>query len=191
MSERSHQRPNTSNGAITAAFDQSEFQQSPASSSRSYSSSPARHQNVSAAHGLVVHDLDLGELNDSGFELDDMVDGRPGMHRGTGGLSEQPLLHKHDDDERGRTGFNGAPEHDDRPSLLSRRSTMRSRSPDTQARMATKKKYMYAAFFLVLSLISFTVQTETAVYIQHELKWNKAYCMLSVTPSPPLRSICI
>ena len=55
---------------------------------------------------------------------------------------------------------------------------MRSRSPDTQARLATRKKYTYAAFFLGLSLISFVVQTETAVYIQHELGWNKAYCML-------------
>ena len=40
---------------------------------------------------------------------------------------------------------------------------------------------MYAAFFLLVSLVSFVVQTETAVYIQHELKWNKAYCMLWLT----------
>lgn len=55
---------------------------------------------------------------------------------------------------------------------------MRSRSPDTQAKLATRKKYTYAAFFLGLSLVSFVVQTETAVYIQHELEWDKAYCML-------------
>lgn len=55
---------------------------------------------------------------------------------------------------------------------------MRSRSPDTQAKMATEKKYTYAALFLGLSLVSFVIQTETAVYIQHELGWNKAYCML-------------
>jgi len=55
---------------------------------------------------------------------------------------------------------------------------MRSRSPDTQAKLAARKKYTYAAFFLVLSLIAFTVQTETAEYIQHDLGWNKAYCML-------------
>jgi hypothetical protein len=59
---------------------------------------------------------------------------------------------------------------------------MRSRSPDTQAKLATRKKYTYAAFFLGLSLVSFVVQTETAVYIQHELGWNKAYCMLFVYP---------
>lgn len=47
-----------------------------------------------------------------------------------------------------------------------------------QAKLATQKKYSYAAFFLALSLVSFTIQTETAVYIQHELHWDKAYCML-------------
>ena len=41
-----------------------------------------------------------------------------------------------------------------------------------------RKKYIYSAFFLLLSLISFVIQTETAVYIQHELGWNKAYAML-------------
>lgn len=30
----------------------------------------------------------------------------------------------------------------------------------------------------MLSLISFVVQTETAVYIQKELGWVKPYCML-------------
>lgn len=93
----------------------------------------------------------------------DMDDRRPPLHRPTDGRSHQPLL-----DERGRS---------ERP-VFSRSSTMRSRSPDTQAKLATKKKYTYAAFFLVLSLISFVIQTETAVYIQHELGWNKAYCML-------------
>ena len=43
---------------------------------------------------------------------------------------------------------------------------------------ATRKKYTYAAICLVLSLISFTVQTELAVHIQHVLGWNKAYCMM-------------
>lgn len=67
-----------------------------------------------------------------------------------------------------------------RPPLAQRRSTFRERDPTTAADVATRRKYTYAAFFLVLSLISFTVQTETAVYIQHTLKWNKAYCMLYV-----------
>jgi hypothetical protein len=62
--------------------------------------------------------------------------------------------------------------------LVRRASTFHERDPQVEARSATRKKYAYAAGFLVLSLISFTVQTETAVYIQHTLHWNKAYCML-------------
>ncbi len=120
-------------------------------------------------------------------DSDDEMDGdrRPPLHRPTDGRSHQPLLHK-DDEERGRMGYDASPSPD-RPPLFSRRSTMRSRSPDTQARLATKKKYTYAAFFLGLSLVSFVVQTETAVYIQHELGWNKAYCMLFVYPPPPFK----
>lgn len=102
---------------------------------------------------------------------EDMDDRRPPLHRPSDGRSHQPLLRQ--DEERGRVGYG-----DDIRPTFSRRSTMRSRSPDTQAKLATRKKYTYAAFFLGLSLISFTIQTETAVYIQHELGWNKAYCML-------------
>ncbi|KAH8896509.1 hypothetical protein GQ53DRAFT_743652 [Thozetella sp. PMI_491] len=58
---------------------------------------------------------------------------------------------------------------------------MRSRSPATNARLAARKKYTYAAIFLVVSLVSFTVQTELASYIQHDLGWDKAYCMLYLT----------
>jgi drug/metabolite transporter (DMT)-like permease len=59
---------------------------------------------------------------------------------------------------------------------------MRSRSPhDEAATRATRKKYTYAAFFLVLSLISFCVQTELSAYIQHDLGWDKAYCMMYFT----------
>ncbi|KAH0358459.1 hypothetical protein KCU84_g8115, partial [Aureobasidium melanogenum] len=65
--------------------------------------------------------------------------------------------------------------------LRERRSRLRERDPDVSAANATKQKYTYAAAFLVLSLISFTIQTETAVYIQHSLHWNKAYCMLYLT----------
>ena len=112
---------------------------------------------------------------------DEMDDRRPPLHRPTDGRSHQPLLRKDSDlDPRGRSrgsGYN-SPEPPERPPLFTRRSTMRSRSPDTQAKLATRKKYTYAAFFLGLSLVSFVIQTETAVYIQHELGWDKAYCML-------------
>lgn len=105
-------------------------------------------------------------------EEDEMAE-RPPLHRPTDGRSQQPLLK----DERGRPSYD-APNGSARPAFAARRSTFRSRSPDLDATSATKRKYTYAAFFLGLSLISFVIQTETAVYIQHELGWNKAYCML-------------
>lgn len=60
----------------------------------------------------------------------------------------------------------------------SRRPTIRGSSPEHSAEQATRQKYMIASGFLLLSLASFVVQTETAVYIQHELHWDKPYCML-------------
>ncbi|KAH8808008.1 hypothetical protein F5884DRAFT_635767, partial [Xylogone sp. PMI_703] len=122
--------------------------------------------------------------DDSEDDEDEMAN-RPPLHRPHEGRSHQPLLPKardsDEDYERGRIGYNSSIASPARPSLAARRSTLRSRSPDTQAKLATRKKYTYAAFFLTLSLISFVIQTETAVYIQHELKWNKAYCMLYLT----------
>ncbi|CAG8972211.1 hypothetical protein HYALB_00010990 [Hymenoscyphus albidus] len=126
--------------------------------------------------------LEVDEFSDFGDDFEDMDDRRPPLHRPTDGRSHQPLLRRDDGDdvERGRAGYS-SPDPSIRPPFLSRRSTMRSRSPDTQAKLATRKKYTYAAFFLGLSLVSFVVQTETAVYIQSELGWNKAYCMLYLT----------
>lgn len=101
------------------------------------------------------------------------MDTRPPLHRPTEGRSQVPLLKG----ERGRPSYensNGSA----RPAFAARRSTFRSRSPDMEGSSAVRKKYTYAAFFLLLSLVSFVIQTETAVYIQQELKWNKAYAML-------------
>lgn len=114
--------------------------------------------------GAGDSDLDLEEAD---------MDTRPPMHRPTDGRSGVPLLK----DERGRTSYD-EPDGSARPPFAARRSTFRSRSPDMEGSSAVRKKYTYAAFFLILSLISFVIQTETAVYIQHELKWNKAYAML-------------
>ncbi len=118
------------------------------------------------------------ELSDSDLDLDedegDMTESRPQMHRPTGGRSHQPLL---DNAQPDRPSYD-VPNGSARPVLRPRSSTFRSRSPDLEGKSATKKKYTYAAFFLLLSLVSFTIQTETAVYIQHTLGWHKAYCML-------------
>lgn len=117
--------------------------------------------------------------SDSGFDdwNDDSDDDmpselRPPFHRPTDGRSHTPLLaHKDEDDE----GDYGSPPA--RP-VLSRRSTFHERDPESEARHATKKRYTYAGGFLLLSLISFAIQTETAVYVQHNLGWEKPYCML-------------
>lgn len=126
---------------------------------------------------------------------------RPGYHRPTDGRSDLPLLHKEDDeDERGRSSVSDRlyddleavhdyidDEDRSRPTRssmppLTRRSTMRSRSPrEVAAANAAKKKYLYASFFLVTSLVTFCIQTELSSYIQHDLGWDKAYCMMYFT----------
>ncbi|KAK0387385.1 hypothetical protein NLU13_5697 [Sarocladium strictum] len=117
---------------------------------------------------------------------------RKGYLRASEGRSGTPLLSKPGEDDiegmagtdEGRGRSDGAEFHPlmtARPTF-SRRSTMRSRSPkDEAAARATRKKYTYAAFFLVLSLISFCVQTELSAHIQHDLGWDKAYCMMYFT----------
>lgn len=95
---------------------------------------------------------------------------RPSLDRHADGRSHQPLL-----SSQGISGYDSPPRRTRHPS---QRSTFHERDPEEESKHSTRKRYTYAAFFLVLSLISFVVQTETAVYIQHDLKWNKAYCML-------------
>ncbi|KAL4900954.1 hypothetical protein BDW74DRAFT_89136 [Aspergillus multicolor] len=106
---------------------------------------------------------------------------RTNMHGPFDGRSHQPLL---DEEQQGRisTGGFGYDDAEGRPMLHhSRRSTMRSKSPDALAKHQTRQKYFIASGFLLLSLASFVVQTETAVYIQHDLGWDKPYCMLYLT----------
>lgn len=184
MSHKSQHTPDPQNALPTVSFAPNTWQPSPQrsvsrTSSRAASREPASTQsNGSAKHingdGALTDPADFSDLESDPDEMDDR---RPPLHRPTDGRSHQPLLGKDDDEERGRMGYETSMDSPERPHF-SRRSTMRSRSPDTQAKLATKKKYTYAAFFLGLSLISFVIQTETAVYIQHELGWNKAYCML-------------
>ena len=175
MSQRGHSST-ASNQRVVSAIESTSSPVSRAFS-RTPSSAPPKRIAKTPNEALPKTPPLEEEFSDLESEIDEMGDGRPDFHRPTDGRSEQPLLHK-DDEDRGRAGYEASEEPQDRPPLFTRRSTLRSRSPDTQAKLATRKKYTYAAFFLGLSLISFVVQTETAVYIQHELKWNKAYCML-------------
>ncbi|KAI9823728.1 MAG: hypothetical protein M1832_002285 [Thelocarpon impressellum] len=112
--------------------------------------------------------------SDSDPDLD-LPMSRPELLRPGDGRSQLPLLH---DDERGRPSYESP---DDVERRAVRRAQLRSRSPNSAAALDTRKKYTYAGAFLLLSLVSFTIQTETAVYIQHELGWKKAYCMLYLT----------
>ncbi|KAL4895870.1 hypothetical protein BDV59DRAFT_173303 [Aspergillus ambiguus] len=113
-----------------------------------------------------------------------MPSNRSSMHRHDA-RSHQPLLKDEDEHLRGRLS-NASLDHGDvegRPMLHhhTRRPTIRSSSPEHAAEQATRQKYLIASGFLLLSLASFVVQTETAVYIQHELHWDKPYCMLYMT----------
>ncbi|KAK4861493.1 hypothetical protein LT330_003528 [Penicillium expansum] len=121
----------------------------------------------------AVHDSDSD---------DEMVVNRPPLHRPTDGRSQQPLLK---DDRHRRSNSRSSLGNGDaevRPMLHeTRRPTIRSKSPERDAAKATRKKYLVASGFLLLSLISFVVQTETASYIQNELHWKKPYCMLYMT----------
>ncbi|KAJ5578326.1 uncharacterized protein N7459_007290 [Penicillium hispanicum] len=114
-------------------------------------------------------------------DSDDMGINRPPLHRPTDGRSQQPLLKADEHDQHSRSSF-GNGDAEGRPMLHhTRRPTIRSKSPDHDAAQATRKKYLIALGFLLLSLASFVIQTETAVYIQHELHWDKPYCMLYIT----------
>ncbi|KIW17654.1 hypothetical protein PV08_04849 [Exophiala spinifera] len=113
---------------------------------------------------------------------DDIMSGRPSMHRPTGPQSHVPLLAEDKRENAGRSRGRSEGIASRQQSFASHRSSFRSRSPTyAQPENVVRRKYIYASFFLILSLISFVVQTETAVYIQHDLHWNKAYCMMYLT----------
>lgn len=122
------------------------------------------------------------EFGSDAEEDDEDMASRPIMHRPSG-ASHTPLLKDDKEDRRGRSTHE-SPQGAVRPNITTRRRSFRSRSPsyaEMEPANLTRRKYTYAAFFLVLSLISFVVQTETAVYIQHTLGWKKHYCMLWLT----------
>lgn len=132
---------------------------------------------------------------------------RPGLRRN--GRSGTPLLYKtedmgngdarrgllrsrdDDDDDDDDSGARSLDlEHGDdareplHPPTFSRQSTMHSRAPLAAAAEASaRKKYSYAAVFLAISLVTFAIQTELSAHIQHDLGWDKAYCMMYFTHS--------
>jgi len=147
-------------------------------------SAPSTLSGFSLSQESLVEDIhsslrqDQPPRSESGSDIDEddkeMLGSRPNMHRPTDGRSQQPLLNG---DTLDRASYD-APNGSARPAFVARSSTFRSRDLNAEGKSATRKKYTYAGFFLLLSLVSFTIQTETAVYIQKTLGWQKAYCML-------------
>lgn len=137
------------------------------------SPSPSYRVSFSSETDSLQKDWDHEGSTSGHAEEEATMDTRPSLHRPTDGRLEVPLLK----DERGRSAqseSNGSV----RPAFAARRSTFRSRSPEMDGPAATKRRWLYAGFFLALSLVAFVVQTETAVYIQKKLGWKKPYAML-------------
>ncbi|TQS37654.1 hypothetical protein Golomagni_01864 [Golovinomyces magnicellulatus] len=135
--------------------------------------------------------VDLSDFSGSDVsDSDKMVINSSSYREITKAKSNELLLARNGDEEG-----EGIDHHDEESSVaefsnhvhLRRSSTLTSSSnsefinPDKFDKLEAYTKYKYAAFFLLLSLISFVIQTETAVYVQHELGWNKPYCMLYFT----------
>lgn len=132
---------------------------------------------------------------------------RPPYNRPTGGRSGTPLLARQTTEGRGRTRSKyGVHSPTSRPSSkrslpppyynasrpqsthtrrsFSAHQTLRSISPAALAAKSEKsvrQKWLIAGAFLVLSLVSFVIQTELGKTVQTDLGWNKAYCMLYLT----------
>lgn len=120
-------------------------------------------------------DFESGAKNDHIYKATENM-AHPSSHLSTDVRSKVPLLAK-EGDLRGRENIQSSSGGVE-PPFVAHRSTFRSRSPDYNTTGTNKKKYIYAAFFLLLSLISFVVQTETAKYVTQTLHWEKSYCML-------------
>ncbi len=129
------------------------------------------HSQRDTSHG----ERESGEESSS-FDLasntDMPSDLRPSLEMEHKGSHHQPLLSS--DKSRQSYDSESGPGY----SESRRGSRFHERDPELDAAKATRKRYTYAGAFLIVSLISFAIQTETAVYVQHNLKWNKAYCML-------------
>ncbi|MCJ1334860.1 hypothetical protein MMC09_000125 [Bachmanniomyces sp. S44760] len=152
--------PSTDSAQETSDPAISRPQQAPFIASRLRSRSPlqqpipgSKRDTLRFSEGDYNLDPGVGSDEDDRFngededDRDDMPE-RPPMHRPTDGRSHQPLLK----DERGRSEYE-TPRGSTRPLFHARRSTFRSRSPSyVDEAAATKRKYTYAAFFLVLSL---------------------------------------
>ncbi|KAI0402576.1 NADP-dependent oxidoreductase domain-containing protein [Xylaria palmicola] len=158
------------------------------------------HRPVPAGFLNPTDDTDRDSYADADADSTDAMSDRSRASLPATGHSAMPLLEKDDDGERGRSQHPDAFEARDarassaelpspavstpaaaRARTRTRTPTVRPSSPDVQTRAAARRKYILAAAFLVVCLVSFVLQTELGRYVQHELGWNKAYCMLYLT----------
>ncbi|KAI1422914.1 hypothetical protein F5Y12DRAFT_759932 [Xylaria sp. FL1777] len=168
------------------------------------STPPGDVSHYHTSNSSTFDEIKGGHYDDSDEEHPDKMaseSGRLSLSHPAEGHSDMPLLEKADDRERGRsrrpepfdaldsrsTSAPSAPIVSTssataaRPPLFSRASNVPPRSLEATTHAAARKKYMLAALFLVVCLVSFVVQAELGRYVQHELGWNKAYCMLYLT----------
>ncbi|OAX84417.1 hypothetical protein ACJ72_01223 [Emergomyces africanus] len=172
-----HSRHSSGNTHTLSTFQQQGVSRRPTSESGSLNASkrykPSQH-----------HDKDESTDDESDDASEAMAINRPPLNRlgDSRSKSQRPLLKDEDRGRRIGSPLSADGDEATRPSYTTRRrSTFRSRTPEYDTKNATRRKYTIASFFLVLSLLSFVVQTETAVYIQHDLGWEKPYCMLYLT----------
>ncbi|KAL0942985.1 duf6 domain-containing protein [Colletotrichum truncatum] len=177
-------------GPLTATTCDSNISDYIGSGSGSPGLSPGLDQRLAEFDALRNGDDDYFERDYDHDDDDNMSDShrRPPLLRNHDSRSGQPLLESKSDDKdhsNGDHGYStrsrgGSPLLTPSRPAFSRRSTLRNHSPST-AKANARKKYLYAGFFLILSLFSFVIQTELSAYIQQELGWDKAYCMLYLT----------
>lgn len=150
------------------------------------SSTPLLHKQGSSSGSVDNEDSVGGEGGGGGGSRGGGGDGllhpdysgltSPGRGGSSSSRSPSPLL----GGPRARSSAHGNALHGGRTASSMRR--MRSRSPLLQpAASSVRTRYVFASFFLVVSLVAFTVQTELAAKVQHERGWDKAYAMLYAT----------
>ncbi|PGH31944.1 hypothetical protein GX50_05272 [[Emmonsia] crescens] len=179
-----HSRHSSGNSQTLSIPQQQGLSRRPSESSSLYASKQKNSSKQKAGVGSSQHHNKDQSTDDESNDDETMATSRPPLNRigDSRSKSQVPLLK---DEERGRRIASPVSADGDevtRPSYMTRRrSAFGSRTPEYDTKNATRRKYYIASIFLVLSLVSFVVQTETAVYIQHELGWEKPYCMLYLT----------
>ncbi|KAI0427800.1 NADP-dependent oxidoreductase domain-containing protein [Xylaria sp. FL1042] len=147
---------------------------------------PSNFDKIKSDHYDADADADDDDV-DSDEEYPDKMtperNGRTSLGHPAEGHSDMPLLEKADDGEQRRSQGGGSFDALEPPRSVASTSSAAPApgSGEATTHAEARKKYLVAALFLVVCLVSFVVQAELGRYVQHELGWNKAYCMLYLT----------